>query len=145
VEQEIAMFKKILVPADLTDRHERAVELAAELAAQGGADIVLLHVVEMIQGLPMEEEGTFYKRLERIARGHLERWSKHLAERQRSCQVEVLFGNRAGEIARYASENGIDLIVLTARPFDPAAPAASLGSMSYRIGLLARSPVLLVK
>src|SRR5262249_24308492 len=39
---EVSMFKKILLPLDLTDRHTAALRLAADLARQGDGDITLL-------------------------------------------------------------------------------------------------------
>ena len=45
----------------------------------------------------------------------------------------------------WSAEEAADLIVLTAPRFDPAAPGAGWGSMSYRIGILSQCPVLLVK
>ena len=139
------MFRNILLPVDLTDKHQKAVAAAADLAAQFGADVTLLHVVELIPGIAAEEEKDFYKRLERIARKHLERLSAGLTERQVSCRGEVLFGNRTVEVVRHAQERGVDLIIVTAPQVTPANPAAGWGSLSYKIGALAACPVLLVK
>ncbi len=74
------MFKKILLPVDLTDKHKPALDAAAKLAGQYGGTVTLLHVVEIIPGLPMEEEGTFYGRLERVARNQLQQLGKRLEE-----------------------------------------------------------------
>ncbi len=139
------MLKHILLPVDLTDKHQKAVVAAADLAAQFGAEVTLLHVVELIPGIAQEEEKEFYKRLERIARKHLERFSAGLTERQLTCRGEVLFGNRTAEVVRYAQERGVDLIIVTAPQVTPANPAAGWGSLSYKIGALAACPVLLVK
>src|SRR5262245_13313567 len=139
------MFKKILVPVDLTDKHRQALDVAGELAAQSGGEVTLLHVVETIPGLPMEEERTFYNRLERVARSHLEGLGKRLAERKVACRVEVRHGHRAPESTRYATEMAADLIILTAPRFDPAAPGAGWGSMSYTVGILSQCPVMLVR
>jgi nucleotide-binding universal stress UspA family protein len=139
------MFQKILLPVDLTDRHGQAVDIAADLAGPSGGTVILLHVIETIPGLPMEEERDFYNRLERRARGHLARWGRPLDERNVSWRAEVLLGNRAPEGVRYAADEGVDLIILTAPRFDPALPSAGWGSMSFRIGIPAPCPVLLVK
>jgi nucleotide-binding universal stress UspA family protein len=139
------MFKKILVPVDLTDKHRQALDVAGELATQSGGAVTLLHVVETILGLPMEEERTFYNRLERVARSHLEGLSKQLAERKVPFRAEVRCGHRAPECTRYASEMAADLIILTAPRFDPAAPGPGWGSMSYKVGILSQCPVLLVR
>ena len=139
------MLKHILLPVDLTDKHQKAVTIAAGLAGQFAAEVTLLHVIELIPGIAQEEEKEFYKRLERIARKHLERFSAGLTERQVSCRGEVLFGNRTAEVVRYAQERGVELIIVTAPQVTPANPAAGWGSLSYKIGALAACPVLLVK
>ena len=139
------MFKKILLPVDLTDKHTTALDAAARVAEQGGGTITLLHVVEVIPGLPMEEEATFYGRLERVARNQIQQLGKRLEAHKVPYQIEVRFGKRATETVRYAAEAAADLLVVTAPPVDPANPAAGLQSMSYTIGLFAQCPVLVVK
>ncbi len=139
------MFKNILVPLDLSDRHQPALKIAAELAAQGKADVTLFHVIEIIPGLEMEEEKTFYQRLARSARAHLERVGGALAKHGVSYRIEIVYGNRAAETVRHAKERATDLVILTAPQIDPNNPAAGWGSLSYKMGFLSPCPVLLVK
>lgn len=139
------MFQKILLPVDLTDKHAAALAAAGRLAEQNGAEVTLLHVVEVIPGLSMEEEATFYGRLERMARGHLQQLGKPLEGRAAAWRVEVRFGKRAAETVRYAEEAGADLLIVTGPPVDPNNPIAGMQSMSYTIGMLSRRPVLVVK
>jgi nucleotide-binding universal stress UspA family protein len=138
------MFRKILLPVDMADRHSEALAIAAEMAGPGG-EVVLLHVIEVIAGLTMEEEKPFYNRLEKAARTHLERLGTALTSQKVVSRAEIRFGNRVAEIARYAADDRSDLVILTAPQFAPSDPAASLGSMSYRVGLFSPCPVLLVK
>jgi nucleotide-binding universal stress UspA family protein len=139
------MFQKILVPLDLTARHQPALQVATEFARQSKGEITLLHVIEVIPGLSMEEEKTFYGRLERMARSHLERFGAGLTKDQISWRTEIRYGNRAPEVSHFAAETGADLIVLTSPILDPNNPAAGWGSLSYKVGILSRCPVLLVK
>jgi nucleotide-binding universal stress UspA family protein len=139
------MFKKILVPLDLTDRHGPALQIAAELAGPAVGELIMLHVIEVIPGLPMEEEKSFYGRLERSAKKHLERMDALLAGRPVTRRGEIRLGNRYQEITRYAGELGADLIVLTARRIDPENPAAGWGSLSWKLSIMAPCAVLLVK
>jgi len=139
------MFRKILLPVDLTDRHGKALEAATDLARQSGGEVTLLHLVELIPGLGMDEERTFYQRLERMARKHLEGLGKHFEGAGVRWRAEVLYGARGPDIVRYAQETGADLVVLTSPRFDPGHPAAGWGSLSYKLGVLAPCPVLLVK
>jgi nucleotide-binding universal stress UspA family protein len=137
------VFKRILVPLDLSDKHGPALDRAAELAGSSG-EVVLLHVIESIAGLGVEEEQSFYSRLERMARDHLQRFAHLLSQRQVRCQGEIRIGHRATEIIRFAQASASDLIILTVPRFDPTNPATS-GSLGWRISLLAPCPVLLVK
>lgn len=139
------MFQRILLPLDLTDKHETAVRAAGELARQNNASVILLHVVELIPGLDQQEEKSFYSRLERRARDHLARVVAGLARQQVAAQPEVIFGHRVQDTVRFAGEHKIDVIILTSPAFHPDQPASSLGSMAWKISLLAPCAVLLVK
>jgi nucleotide-binding universal stress UspA family protein len=139
------MFKKILLPVDLTDRNEPALKAASELAAQGGGEVLILHVVEMIAGSSLEEEKDFYGRLEQSARQHLDKYVQKVKRTNVAVRAEVRVGKRALEIAQYARDAGCDLIVFTAPPFEAERAFAGWGSMSFKVALLASCPVLLMK
>jgi len=139
------MFQKILMPVDLTDVHQPALDIAARLAQESAGEVTLLHVIEVITEEWAGEEHDFYDRLEQKARDHLARLGHYLRERAVPLREEVVFGNRAPEIVRYAVEAGIDLIVLKSHRIDLQNPSAGWGTVSYKVGILAQCPVLLVK
>jgi nucleotide-binding universal stress UspA family protein len=139
------MFKNILMPVDLTDRHQPALDIAARLATDGAGAVTLLHVIEIIPGLWLQEEREFYSRIEQAARDHLAKLGRDLEAHQVPRREEVIFGERAHEIVRYAMERGIDLIVLTSHRIDLQNPNAGWGTVSYKVGILSQCPVLLVK
>jgi nucleotide-binding universal stress UspA family protein len=139
------MFRKILLPVDLTDKHANALETAADLASGSGGEVVLLHVIEVIPSLSMEEEREFYNRLEKKARAHLSRLGGRLKDRSVPWREEVVYGHRVSEALRFATASGVDVIVLTAPRFDPSNVGAGWGSLSYKISVLSPCPVLLVK
>jgi nucleotide-binding universal stress UspA family protein len=139
------MFKRILLPVDLSDKHQRAIDTAADLANQSGGEVILLHVIETIASLPLEEERAFYHRLEKSAREHLAKLTAALKQRRVVCRAEVLLGNRGPEVVRHSAESGIDLIIVTAPRIDPKNLATGWASLSWKISLLAGCPVLLVK
>ena len=129
------MFKKILLPLDLSDRHVRAVDTAAGLAKQSGGEVVLLHVIEIIPGVPMDEEKAFYDRLRKVAQTHLQGVARQLSERKVPCQSKVVYGHRAREVVDQADALAADLIVLTAPQIDAGTPTG-WGSLSWKIGVL---------
>jgi nucleotide-binding universal stress UspA family protein len=139
------MFKKILVPLDLTDKHGPALTIAAELARQGGGEVILLHVIEEIPGLSEAEVKDFYTRLERAARAHLEGLGASLRAREVPYGCKVVVGNRAPDTVAHARQIAADLIVLTAPLFEPKRPMAGWGSMSWKVSWMAPCPVLIVK
>lgn len=139
------MFKNMLVPVDLSDRHHQALDIAARLAQESDGAVTLLHVIEIVPGVWRAEERDFYGRIEQVARDHLAALGRSLAERQVAHHEEVVYGDRAPEIVRYATEIGVDLIVLSSHRIDPQQPHAGWGTLSYKVGVLSQCPVLLVK
>jgi nucleotide-binding universal stress UspA family protein len=139
------MFKRLLLPVDMTNNHEGAIQQAAELVRFAKGELTLLHIVERIPGLEAKEDQRFYDRLESSARAHLQRLASRLPADVTPAHVVVRFGSRAVDVALYAQEAGSDLIVLTCPSFDPKDPSVSWGSLSWKISLLAPCPVFLVK
>jgi nucleotide-binding universal stress UspA family protein len=139
------MFRNILVPVDLSDRHHQAVEIATRLAKESDGEVTLLHVIETLPGFDQAEESDFYRRLEQMALDHLMQLGRYVEEHQVHRREEIVYGHRAPEIVRYATETGVDLIVLSSHRIDPTDPAAGWGTVSYKVGILAQCPVLLVK
>jgi nucleotide-binding universal stress UspA family protein len=127
-EEVNAMFQQILLPLDLTDRHARALTIAAELSSQSKGAVTLLHVIETIAGLSLDEERDFYDRLEDTAKAQMNQLGNQLAKHGVSWKSEIAYGQRVAECLRHATEIGADLIILTAPKIDPAHPAAGWGS-----------------
>ncbi|MGE3805123.1 MAG: universal stress protein [Gemmataceae bacterium] len=138
------MFKKILLPLDLSDRHGAVLKAAVELARQSGGSIELFHVIETLAGLSIEEERDFYARLEKAARKHLDKQGRLLSDAGVAWMATVRLGHRGAEIVKHAGESAADLIVLTAPRLDPGGPEG-WGSLSYKVSILSPCPVLLVK
>jgi nucleotide-binding universal stress UspA family protein len=139
------MFKQILVPVDLTDRHTHAMDIAAELAGASAGTVTVLHVIELIAELSPEEGKEFYEQLEKKAQAHVAQLGAHLAGKGVTWKSDVVFGNRAAEILRYVKEKNTDLIVLTSHRIDLQHVTGGLGTLSHWIGMLAPCPVLLAK
>jgi nucleotide-binding universal stress UspA family protein len=136
------LFRHILVTTDLTRRTAPALR-AASLLWSSGSRITLLHVIETIEGLPFAELAPFYRRLEEKARADMARLARGLRTAD-AIQCRVLYGHRVERIVKFAASHAVDLVVV------PSHRVASIVSrewetMSYRIGILAPCPVLLVK
>ena len=61
------MYKRILVPIDLTEKSLGAVDVAYEFAQRFGSEVILLHVIETIEHVQFDELKGFYQRLEASA------------------------------------------------------------------------------
>jgi nucleotide-binding universal stress UspA family protein len=139
------MFRKILVPVDFTEKNAAALDSAAQIAGAGDGEIDLLHVVETIDHIDFNEMSEFYRSLETRAAARIFKLEEELKEKGLRVRNEVLFGKRAETIVSYAEEKAVDLMILSSHQVDRDHPALGLGTISYRIAIVARCPVLLVK
>jgi len=137
------MFRRILVPVDFTKKSERAVRIAARMAVDRRASLILLHVIERVDAGEPRGLAGFYRKLESSARRRM----AVLVERALPARAsaEILYGNRVNEILRFAGARGIDLIVMSSHRLATRHPGEGWGTISYKVGLLSRCPVLLVK
>jgi nucleotide-binding universal stress UspA family protein len=136
------MFQRILVPTDLTDSAHRAAALAIDLARQRfGSQITLLHVIARIPNLEDRELRDFYERLEHVACGRIRDLLSDISGTDDvSITHRVVMGKPADEIVRFAEEDKTDLIVL-----QHGANESRLGSVSYKVSVMAPCSVLLLK
>jgi nucleotide-binding universal stress UspA family protein len=109
--------KLILVPTDFSDPAREALDAAAELALQFGAELSLLHVVPMIPDLPNAEafihEGKYEEELHSDAEERLQKMAEDLAKKEIHATTEVGTANDVPmEIVRFAESENADLIVI---------------------------------
>jgi nucleotide-binding universal stress UspA family protein len=138
------MFRRILVPVDFTPRNQRAVRVAARLASSAKAETTLLHVIERIDTDAPGSLTGFYQKLEKNARRKLAELLEEFPKKGLDARAEVLYGSRVNEILRFAGENRIDLIVMNSHKL-PLRGGENWGTISYKVGILSRCPVMLVK
>ena len=139
------MFKRILVPVDLTERSLPAVDAAFNLAKQMEAEVILLHVIETIEHVQIDEMKPFYARLETSARKGLQEFSERFEAEDLSVDRAVIYGHRTGDIIDFAIQREADLIIMASHRVDPDRPGHGWSSISYAVAILSPCPVLLVK
>src|SRR6516164_2244338 len=139
------MFRRILVPIDLTEKSLAAVDLAYELSTQSGASVILLHVIETIEHVQFDELKPFYQRLEASARNGLREFSERFVSHDLPVDQVLVYGHRTQEIINYAQANPVDLIIMASHRIDPDRPGHDWSSISYSVAILSPCPVLLVK
>jgi nucleotide-binding universal stress UspA family protein len=119
--------------------------VALGLAARNGARVTLLHVIQRIEHVPMAELRGFYREIDGKARRALARAARRFVAAQVDVRPVVLTGDPSREIVRWAAANRVDLVVMTSHRVHPRQPAQRWGTTSYKVGILCRCPVLLVK
>jgi universal stress protein A len=139
------MFQRILVPTDLTERADKALDVALTLSAPDKSRVTLLHVIETFRGLEFDEMKPFYKKFEKEAREKMAASRARLPKTRTEVVEEIVYGDRPEEIVKFAAAHKIDLIVLASHRINPSAVGRDWGTISYKVGLLAQCPVLLVK
>lgn len=140
------MYRKILIPVDFTEKNQAALDSGVQIAGSTeGGEVTLLHVVETIEHIEFNEMADFYRGLETRAAAKLFAMEDALRQRGINVRHDILFGKRTESIVRHAEEHAADLIILSSHKVDRDHPALGLGSISYRVAIVARCPVLLVK
>jgi nucleotide-binding universal stress UspA family protein len=139
------MFQRILVPVDLTEKSQHAVDVALELASQSRAKVDLLHVIETVEHIEFEDMRSLYKRLEDSARKGLKEFSQPFVEQGLNIACDVTYGHRTRGIIEFAINNSVDLIVMASHRIDPDRPGHDWSTISYGVAVLAPCSVLLVK
>jgi nucleotide-binding universal stress UspA family protein len=134
-----------LIPVSRVAEVEKALELAADMLTKDSGEITLLHVIELIQDVPYEEFKSFYDGLEGQSQKDLKTAQRKYEERGMEINTRIVFGQRIKEILSYAEHERVDLIVLQSHPVDLTDPTKGWGTISYRVAILSRCPVMLVK
>jgi nucleotide-binding universal stress UspA family protein len=143
--EKTGVFSRILIPTDLTDGAARSLQLALALARVGQATVTLVHVVQQVPGLPPGEMRAFYDRLVKKSRLRLAGASKLFAARGITVRSQILIGEPAREIVRAAAAARADVIVMGSHKVNPKRRGMGWGTTSYKVGILCRCPILLVK
>ncbi len=119
--------------------------MARDLTQSSGARLTLLHVIETITGAEYEEFRSFYRELEARASKHLTGMASRFDGTGLAVETVIEYGKPADEIVRFAVDRQVDLIVLASHQVDLSQPGHGWGTLSYKVGVLASCPVLLVK
>lgn len=119
--------------------------MAAALAAQHDSEVTLLHVIEAISGVTVEEEGQFYGRLEEASWKRLKQVGTRLTRLNVRWKAMVLFGKRGKVILDVARKLKADLIVMTAPRIQRSQLGVGLASLSFKVSVFSPCPILLVK
>ena len=141
-------FKRILVPVDESKPSQNSLAVAAGLARETGAQVVLTHVVQMRWSQDEPEMKATYGDIVDHYRQSGEATLRRTAESEVFSELDVdtqlLFGNNpARELLRLAKEREVDAIVMGSRGRGGFG-SMILGSVSQRVIHDATVPVIIV-
>jgi len=135
------MYEKILVTLDGSAAAENVLPYVEEIAGKFGSQVILVSVSEFnicdLEHLYQSYLGKTIEQLERDIKTYPGIKEVHVLS-------EVLAGDPAKEILRYADETGVDLIALTSRGSSGEGPWL-LGNISAKILRATRHPVMLIR
>jgi nucleotide-binding universal stress UspA family protein len=136
------MFKTIVLALDGSEDSRRAIPVAANLARQDGARVVVAHVEQDVAG----KGGGPIPATEDEIQAEVRKQSEQLSAEGIETTVEmrtIVLGGPAGPISEIAREADADLIVVGTRGHSAAA-GVLLGSVTQRLLHKAPCPVLVV-
>jgi nucleotide-binding universal stress UspA family protein len=139
------LFRRILVPVDFTRKTRRAIDVALRLARSQSARTTLLHVIERIQGDESDAFRSFYDSLEKSALKKMKPLAREFSRRRLPVTFEIIYGNRVAQIVRSAERGRTELIVMNSHSLKQTPITEHWATISYKVAVLARCPVLLVK
>lgn len=135
------MYDRILLPTDGSRNNNPAVEQAIGLAAETGAELHVLFVVEELPHAPELMDGEFEERLRAIGRDTVSEIRGRADAAGIATETALRDGTPDRAIVEYADEEGIDLIVMGTHGRS-GLERYLLGSVTERVVRRARTPVL---
>ena len=150
--KEMLPIKNLLCPTDFSEPSYEALKAADELAAHFGA---ALHIINVVPLVPIVEApigvesasfnvASYQQELEGQAEKSLKNLSEQKVSKGLKVFTEVLIGNAAGEVMRYAAEKGCDMIVIATHGLSGWRRFIS-GSTTEQIVRQASCPVLTIR
>lgn len=139
------MYDDILVPTDGGEGMDAVIERAVDMAAQRGATVHALSVIDSEVFLTLDEELTdaVEGELETNASRAVERVAEVAADAGVESEIAVRRGRPGEEIRRYAGEIDADLLVMGTRRKD-GHERRMLGSVAQDVVAEAAQPTLVV-
>jgi len=145
-------IKNILCPTDFSEPSYEALKVADEMAVHFGAT---LHIINVVPLVPIVEApigvesasfnvASYQQELEGQAQKSLKNLTEHKVTRGVQVLTDVLIGNASGEVTRYASEKGVDMIVIATHGLSGWRRFIS-GSTTEQIVRQASCPVLSIR
>lgn len=139
------MFSHILVPTDFSKKHVNSLHIAINLAEKYKSTIYILHVIEIIPDLAFKEFEAFYNQLEKKAERNMNLLISGYENKSLRIIKKIKYGNRVQEILKFLKPNEINLIIMNSHKTKIKNPDYDFNTISYKVALISKIPVMLVK
>ena len=141
--------RRILLATDLTPASKPAFEEALRIAQEGDTELILAHAYQLPNlGQPVALAGEAYDAMDRQLRQAAEKQMEKLVVEARRRQIRVrslvIFGDPYEAIAKAATDEGADLVIMGTHGRKGVA-RFFLGSVASRVISTAPCPVLTVR
>ena len=148
-EEDVVVFKEIVVPTDFSEHSLRALDYAVEIAERFGSDLKIIYVIEpLLQAADVSWTSVDFEQLNQTHKASAEKQLAQLVEERLpeglGVGTEILFGKPFVEILKYARRENADLIVIGSRGLS-GLKHLLVGSIASRVVQRAHCPVMTVK
>jgi len=134
------MYQRIMVPLDGSSTAEMTIPYATEFASNFNSEIILFSVIEPGTNVA---ESLFHSYL-RVVHAKIQAEMQKRGIKDPVVRTEIVPGNPASEILRYADNKKVDLIIVAGRGSSTEGDWA-LGNIATKIVRIASQPVMLIK
>jgi nucleotide-binding universal stress UspA family protein len=141
-------IKKILVPVDFSENSQKILRSAEEFASKFEASLAIVFVVQSFDDysgffVPHMPIAQFEEEVVQSAREKMKSFVAETLSGGGASATAILSGDVAGEINRYAAEQGVDLIIMGTHGYK-GLEKVLFGSVAEKIVKTAPCPVLTI-
>ncbi|MDF9796541.1 nucleotide-binding universal stress UspA family protein [Catalinimonas alkaloidigena] len=142
-------MKNILIPTDFSDCANEAAKVAIKLAAQSGATLRFIHLMEtpfnwLSQGVDLEKRYPDVSKKVRLARNELNKLLDQAEKSSVLAKVDIEYNQDYSMIIKYIEMHAIDLVVMGSHGVK-GIKELFIGSNTQKIVRLSPVPVLVIK
>lgn len=137
-----AGLRRMVVGVDGSDASLRATEWAAAVAAQMGAEVVVVHALGLLAhlGTTVEPAQSHQKEIRALLEGE---WSRPLIDLAVEHRCELMNGNPVTALLEAARRHDVDAVVVGRRGAG-GFPGLQIGSTSQQLAQHAQGPIVVI-
>ncbi|MEF2145433.1 MAG: universal stress protein [Desulfovibrionaceae bacterium] len=138
--------KKILLPVDDSEYSTRAAQMAAKMAKNFGAEVIVLSCYRIFK-LPQMDDQTLGRAMDELVAARvdiIERQTAPLRELGVPYETEIQGGRPSDLVPRFAQSQGVDMVIMGSKGRGDL-EGLIMGSVTHKVMQSVKCPVLVVK